>query len=58
MPKVRVYNVYVIIRLTFPLAEYEIKNLVNEYDKVARKTVARIKKGRDEQLYSRHQILS
>jgi predicted transcriptional regulator len=33
--------------------EYEIKSLVQDFDKVARKLIAKVKKGKNEQLYSR-----
>ena len=35
----------------------EIKKLVTDYDHTARKLVAKIKKGRNEQLFSRYHIL-
>ena len=38
-------------------SEYEIKSLVADFDKVARKTIAKIKKGKNVRLYSRQQIL-
>jgi len=34
--------------------EYEIKTLVQDFDKVARKLIAKVKKAKNEQLYSRH----
>ena len=37
--------------------EYEIKSLIQDFDKVARKFIAKIKKAKNEQLYSRQQIL-
>jgi hypothetical protein len=37
--------------------EYEIKSLVQDFDKVARKLIAKVKKGKNEQLYSRQRIL-
>lgn len=37
--------------------EYEIKSLVKDFDKVARKLIAKIKKGKDQQLNSRKVIL-
>ena len=37
--------------------EYEMKSLVQDFDKVARKFLAKVRKGKDEQLYSRMQIL-
>ena len=35
-----------------------MKHLVSEYDKVARKLIAKLKRGRNEQLHSRHVILT
>ena len=37
--------------------EYEMKSLVQDFDKVARKFLAKVRKGKDEQLFSRKQIL-
>lgn len=37
--------------------ELEIKTLVLDFDKISRKLMARVKKAKDNQLYSRQQIL-
>ena len=37
--------------------EIEIKSLAHDFDKVARKFIAKVKKGKNEILYSRYQIL-
>lgn len=37
--------------------DFEVKKLVNEYDKVARRLIAKIKKGRYDAMFSRHHIL-
>ena len=37
--------------------DIELKTLVFDFDKVARKLIAKVKKGKNEQLYSRQQIL-
>ena len=37
--------------------DFEVKKLVNEYDKVARRLIAKIKKGRYDAMFSRHTIL-
>lgn len=37
--------------------EYEVRQLVSDFDKVARKLIAKVKKAKNEQLYSRQQIL-
>lgn len=37
--------------------DYEIKSLVNDFDKVARKQIARLKKGKYQRLSTRGQII-
>lgn len=38
--------------------DYEIKSLVNDFDKVARKQIARLKKGKYQRLNTRGQIIA
>jgi len=44
--------------LTYRCSEYEIKGLVADFDKIARKQIARLKKGKYTRLETRANILN